>query len=531
MITKDIIVVGGGIAGLIATLSLANSGREVLLLEKNESCGGLMNTFSRDGFQFEGGARALVNAGLIRTLVKEFALDIPLLPNPVTLGIEDKMLKVEGEKSLEQFAAILKGLYPESALEVDRVIRSIQGIMEDMKVLYDANNPLFTKKEAFTWSLLPSLAIWMLKFTKTMYRMHKMNTPFENHLDKLSTNQSLKDIIGQHFFRKTPAFFALSYFALYSDYLYPKGGVGAFVEQLVTAIGDRGGEIGFGREICSIDPQDKCLTDSGGASYQYNKMIWAGDLKTLYAIIIDEGLDKPTVANFRKKKQAVMSHKGAESVFTVFMGVDLPPEYFQEKGSGHSFYTPNRKGIGVIHTQELQDLMRRSDTLKIEELLAWSERFCRYNTFEISIPVLRDADAAPLGKTGVIISVLFDFELTSMIHAKGWYEEFANGFAEQIVNVISASIYPGLKEKVLFSFAATPNTIKERVASSDGSIVGWSFEGEIPAVTSMINLGNSVKTELPDVYVAGKWVYSPAGGPTAIMTGRIAAKECLYKIH
>ena len=91
---------------------------------------------------------------------------------------------------------------------------------------------------------------------------------------------------------------------------------------------------------------------------------------------------------------------------------------------------------------------------------------------------------------------------------------------------ISSSIYPGLKEKVLFCFSATPCSIYEKVGSSEGSIVGWSFEGKIPVVTSMLNMASSVKTELPDVYAAGKWVYSPAGGPTAIMTGRIAAKQC-----
>lgn len=42
----------------------------------------------------------------------------------------------------------------------------------------------------------------------------------------------------------------------------------------------------------------------------------------------------------------------------------------------------------------------------------------------------------------------------------------------------------------------------------------------------MFNMSQSVKTELPGVFAAGKWVYSPAGSPTAIMTGRIAAKKC-----
>ena len=131
-------------------------------------------------------------------------------------------------------------------------------------------------------------------------------------------------MIGQHFFRKTPVFFALSYFALYNDYLYPKGGVGAFIDKLVKAIAERGGEIRYHTKITSIDAQRRILKDENGNEYQYNKMIWAGDLKTIYAITRDEGMEKHALVDFRRKKQAVLAHKGAESVFSVFLALDLP---------------------------------------------------------------------------------------------------------------------------------------------------------------------------------------------------------------
>ena len=98
---------------------------------------------------------------------------------------------------------------------------------------------------------------------------------------------------------------------------------------------------------------------------------------------------------------------------------------------------------------------------------------------------------------------------------------------DEFIEAISSTFYPGLKDKVLFRFSFSPLSIYERVRSSEGSIVGWSFEQDIPVVTSMFRMADSVKTALPDVYAAGKWVYSPAGGPTAVMTGRIAAKRCL----
>ena len=75
----------------------------------------------------------------------------------------------------------------------------------------------------------------------------------------------------------------------------------------------------------------------------------------------------------------------------------------------------------------------------------------------------------------------------------------------------------------MFSFAASPLTIERRVRSSEGAIVGWSFEEPIPIKASMINMKDSVKTAMPDVYKVGQWAASPAGLPTCILTARLAA--------
>ena len=66
--TDRVVIVGGGISGLTTATSLARRGVKVLLIEKNDVCGGLVNSFRRDGFLFDGGVRALENAGMVKKM-------------------------------------------------------------------------------------------------------------------------------------------------------------------------------------------------------------------------------------------------------------------------------------------------------------------------------------------------------------------------------------------------------------------------------------------------------------------------------
>ncbi len=56
---------------MTAATYLARSGKKVLLIEKNRECGGLVNTFVRNGFHFDAGVRALLDAGIIYPMLKD----------------------------------------------------------------------------------------------------------------------------------------------------------------------------------------------------------------------------------------------------------------------------------------------------------------------------------------------------------------------------------------------------------------------------------------------------------------------------
>jgi len=56
---------------LTSAAYVSREGQDVLLIEKNKECGGLVNSFSRDGFHFDAGVRALEDAGITREMLAQ----------------------------------------------------------------------------------------------------------------------------------------------------------------------------------------------------------------------------------------------------------------------------------------------------------------------------------------------------------------------------------------------------------------------------------------------------------------------------
>lgn len=136
---------------------------------------------------------------------------------------------------------------------------------------------------------------------------------------------------------------------------------------------------------------------------------------------------------------------------------------------------------------------------------------------------MNDPQAAPDGKTGVIVSLLLDYALVKRVQDDGWHEEFVAYMEKKIIDVLEQSIYPELSGNLLFSFSASPLAVEKQVRSSEGAIVGWSFEDEIPINASMLDMKNSVRTSMPDIFKMGQWAASPAGLPNCILTAKLAA--------
>jgi phytoene dehydrogenase-like protein len=521
------IVVGGGIAGLTCGAFLAKEGRSVLIIEKNRECGGLVNTFSHNGFNFDSGIRALENAGIIFPMLKELGIKLDVVKSTVSVGVEQEILNIDDISSLTEYSNLLKRLYPESIAETDHIIKIIRKVMKHMDVLYGIENPNFREISGDRTYLFRELLPWLPKFLLTMRKINRMNVPVEPYLEKIVKNPSLRDIISQHFFRNTPAFFALSYFSLYLDYFYPRGGAGKLAEAVEKKFLELGGEVRRETIIESVIASGKRVTDHNKTDYFYQNLVWAADLKSLYRITSTEGLNGKIRARFEKTKNRLMEKSGGDSVFTLFVEVDEPLDSFKRIANGHFFYTPSKKGLGEIRWSDLDKLLNEAVGRDRSVIMSWLDIFLALNTYEISIPALKDPALAPEGKTGLIISILADYDLFKLVAEAGWIKEFIEEIEQRIIKVLADSVYPMLKEKVIEHFSFSPLSYEKRVGSSGGAITGWSFREPVPVINKISDSNKAVLTPIPSIYQAGQWTYSPAGVPMSVLTGKLAARRIL----
>lgn len=511
----DAIIVGGGMAGLTSAAYLCRYGYRTLLLEKGKKTGGLVNTFWHQGFAFDAGIRAFENSGIIRPMLRSLDLELEFVRNPVSIGIGSQWTKLDSRESLQDYAHMLTAIFPDNKADIAKIAEEMEKVMHYMEVIYGIDNPLFLENMRDPDYLIKTLLPWLLKYQVNITKANKLNEPVQRYLRRFTDNQALVDMIVQHFFKDTPTFFALSYFGLYLDYSYPKGGTGVLAEKVSESILSAGGKIMTKVAVESIDTISREITTSNGEKFQYKKLIWAADQRMLYSAI--KGIQLPIVDT---QRSLVNQSEGNDSILTLFIGVDLGMDYFKGISGAHAFYTPKMDGLTSLPRWEVEAEKGK------DELLKWLDSYLNLTTYEISCPVLRDVSLAPEGKTGLIVSTLMPYKLVRRISDEGDYESFKKFCIDTITETLEKSLFPDLLKHISFSLCSTPMTIEKETGNTQGAITGWSFTNEkIPAESHFKKITKSIHTPIQDILQCGQWTFSPSGLPVSILTGKLAADE------
>ena len=148
------------------------------------------------------------------------------------------------------------------------------------------------------------------------------------------------------------------------------------------------------------------------------------------------------------------------------------------------------------------------------------------------MPALRDSALAPAGKTGLIVSTLFDYDLTRRFADAGEYPALKALAETTILRVLDETILPSLPERTEFALCSTPLTIERETGARQGAITGWAHTNHpMPAVHEFGKIQRATETGIRDVLQCGMWTFSPAGLPVSIITGKLAADQAAKRLR
>ncbi len=508
----DVIIIGAGIAGLTSAAYLAQSGAHVLVCEQSTQVGGYFNSFRRDGYLFDGGIKAIENAGILRpTLAQLGLLDrVKLTASPIALITQSDVQPIQSPADIDSYFFSMMALFPGQRVGLGRVLHDVQSITTALTALVRLSSSSFAATPEEARKMAGGFRQNLGALARIPSVMSLSKGTLRGYLTRHLSDPHLINLLCDVFPDGTTPLFGLAYYSLFLDYYYPEGGMQAVPDALAASIREKGGQILLNADVQQITTAAGRATGvvlADGSACSAGHVIACGDARRTFTKLLPLGsLPDRFLAPMLR---AEPSH----SVFTVFLGVNIPADQLGLKGCPHVFYAPDLLGIEGTDRVGTDDYFSRVPQ-------------------EISVPCLLQPGLAPEGKSGIILSAL-----TTWHYAGHWgtedgrptpqSENLRNRFAEQMVTSLTKFI-PALADSIELQFTSTPFSMQARTLNDKGAIVGWSYDQHRTwSRGSLLQIAKSVRTPIPNLLMAGHWAFSPGGSPIAVLTGKLAANSIL----
>ncbi len=134
--SKKAIVIGGGLGGISAAVSLRNAGFEVELYEKNGHLGGKLNVLKKDGFSFDLGPSILTFPHIFEELFRGAGRKMEDYLSIVEPGVHWRCFFEDGERI--DLLKDLEKIKPSSTCISDKDIEDLRSFLEYSEKLYSS---------------------------------------------------------------------------------------------------------------------------------------------------------------------------------------------------------------------------------------------------------------------------------------------------------------------------------------------------------------------------------------------------------
>lgn len=492
----DAVIIGAGVAGLVAGLKLTCLGKKIMLIEKQPLPGGFATSFRRKDFVFESSLHCVDSLGAggeLRNFLEEYGIDKSI--DFIELKDFSRLIYPEhdfvADFNCENFKNYLRNSFPQEDKNIDRLFCEFDKFYKQLDNFFNLKLPTFLKL-----IISPFFYPRVIKASRcTIERF------ISEYIEDLKLKGILTDI--WRFMGLPPSKLAALYFLIvfrgyyYNSTAYVKGGFSQLFQAMIEKINQMGGQIRFNTKVKKIITDEKnslkaVLTDRE-EEFRTKVVISNANAIDTLTILLDN-------AHLREEYQQKLSFlEKSISAFQVYLGLKIPAK---DLGMNHLMFSINTT---YNHDEDF--------------------RYCLDGDYErCSVELVDhsqiDPTAVAKGK-GSLLIMTFDSYANWKDLKEEEYKKKKIEVADKLI-ARAEKYLPGLSSYIEVREVATPMTFQRYGSSPEGAIYGFAQDIKQSGMNRL-----SQKTRIKGLILAGAWTRPGAGVHGCFVSGIDAADLAL----
>lgn len=503
----DAVVVGAGLGGLAAAVTLAGAGRKTLVLEQHSVPGGYASSFQRGPYRFDTALHelsGLAPGGGVDTRYRQLGIW-----DRLTLHRLDPLYILRGPD--RQIVAPADPFAYEAEL-----IRNFPSHADQIRAYLDAANAVYRDVRRLTTDRAtgrnPSLEDMLVRYPAMV---QASGDTWDQMMSRSVDDPQIRTVLGAFWGylglppSRCAALLGAAITATYHQHggWYPEGGAQAISAALAEVLYERGGEIRCGQNVTGFDVEGDrvvaAMTDQGLRLEAEVFVSNASAPTTVVELVGRENLPIDYVDTVEKPSPSY-------TTFSVYLGLDR--DVLGEAGLAHELFLSR-----AWDADEAWDAAQRGDWDRVDVSVTDYTRV--------------DPGCAPPGHAVVVLTTVASWDYQDVwgtggelvgYHDNPGYVRVKDQVSDALVRRAAGQL-PGLGDAIRHREASTPLTNFRYTHNPHGAIEGYentpanSGMGWLPCETPMTNL-----------FLAGAWTNSGGMNP-AITSGMEAARHILAK--
>ncbi|WP_404449221.1 phytoene desaturase [Sutcliffiella horikoshii] len=483
---KHVVVIGGGLGGLSAAISLAAKGFTVTLLEKNNHLGGKLMPVQLGEASFDFGPNTITMPNVFQEVISQTGEDpdsyfefIKLSSHTRNYSSDGAMLDFSTDK--EKMVDQLSHLDPVGA-------KNYPSYLEEVTRLYRMGESQFFRR-TFTSTadyLSPSLGYSFSK-VRPLQSLHRFHRNYFTNPFVIQTLDRYATYIGSSPYVSPATFGLIAYLELVEGVYYTKGGntkIADGFENLARKLGVR---IHTNCKVISIDVKNNqavSVATEDGEHYPADTVVMNADLLVSYPELVKE-VDRP---HFNDKK--VAKFEPSISAYVVLA----------EMNTRHSELLHHTVYFSNEYKQEFTSLFQ-------------DKKYADDPTIYLSNSSFTEMEKSPNGDN---LFILVNAPATSR------YNENTDDYKELIYDTL-AERGLSLKENVLTERIITPKEIHHTFGAFKGALYGMASNRKSDAFFRPRNKS----ADIGNLYFVGGSTHPGGGSPMVTLSGLNVAKAII----